>query len=99
MRYRSLWTLSIGLALACGSLLPAYGASTHEGKVVEAGSGKLTMTNAQGQNQHTHEIPADAAITCGGKKCGLDDLKAGNPVTITMDKKGDQNVVTAVSTQ
>lgn len=99
MRYRSLGTVSVGLALLCGNILPAYGASIHTGKVVEAGAGKLTMTNPQGQSQHTHEIPADAIITCGEKKCGLEDLKAGTAITVTMDKKGEQTVVTAVSTQ
>jgi Cu/Ag efflux protein CusF len=100
MRYRKFRILSVGLALIGGSIFPVYGAtSTHTGKVVEAGAGKLTMTNPQGQNQHTHEIPAEATITCGDKKCRLEDLKAGTTVTIIMDKKGDQTVVTAVSTQ
>lgn len=99
MRYRSLWTVSVGLALLCGNILPASGASTHAGKVVEAGGGKLTMTNPQGEKQHTHEIPADATITCGEKNCKLGDLKAGTAITVTMDKKGEQTVVTAVSTQ
>ncbi len=99
MRYRSLWTVSVGLALLCGNMRPAYGASLHTGTVVEAGAGKLTMTNPQGESQHTHEIPADAIITCGEKNCKLEDLKAGTAITVTLNKKGEQTVVTAVSTQ
>jgi hypothetical protein len=29
------------------------------------------MTDMQGRNQHSHEVDADAAITCEGKTCGL----------------------------
>ena len=71
------------------------GGSTHKGKVVEAGGGKLTMTDMSGQNQHTHDISADTAITCGKKKCGLEDLKAGATVSVTT-KKDDSTVVTKV---
>ena len=70
--------------------------STHKGKVVEAGGGKLTMTDMSGQNQHTHDISADTAITCGKKKCGLEDLKPGATVSVTAKKEGDSTVVTKV---
>jgi len=65
--------------------------------VVEAGAGKLTMTDMEGKNQHTHEVPADATILCNGNKCGLEDLKAGETVKVTLGKKGDQTVVTMIS--
>ena len=99
MQRTKLLVISLGLALASWVAAPVYGASTHTGKVVEAGAGKITMTTPDGKNQHTHEIPADAAVTCGGKKCALEDIKADSAVTITMDKKGDQTVVTAVSVE
>ena len=93
--------LGILLASACAvSMLltaPALTANSHKGKVVETGSGKLTMTDMAGKNQHTHDVPADATILCGGKKCSLDDLKAGTAITVTMDKKDDQTVVTKIS--
>jgi hypothetical protein len=59
-------------------------AKTHEGKVVKAGDGKLTMTDKDGKNEHTHAVGADAKITCDGKECKLEDLKAGTAVTVTM---------------
>jgi len=99
MRRTSMLVTSLGVALTFWVAAPAFGANSHAGKVVSAGAGKLTMTTPDGKNQHTHEIPADAAITCGGKKCALEDLKADAAVTVTMDKKGDQTVVTAVSVQ
>jgi hypothetical protein len=84
-----------GLALMLVLSNPVFAAS-HKGKVVEAGAGKLTMTDTAGKNQHTMEVPADATITCGGKKCGLEDLKPGMSVTVTTEKTGDQSVVTKV---
>jgi hypothetical protein len=59
-------------------------AKTHEGKVVKAGAGKLTMTDKDGKNEHTHDIAADAAITCDDKACKLEDLKEGTFVKVTM---------------
>src|SRR5262245_44413085 len=49
-----------------------------------------------GQNHLTHEVPADATIMCDGKTCGLDDLKAGDVVTVSLDQQGDQTVVTKI---
>jgi len=62
----------------------------HEGKVVKVDGAKLTMSDKEGKNQHTHAIPATATITIDGKAAKLDELKVGAPVTITMEKKGDK---------
>jgi hypothetical protein len=75
---------------------PALAANSHTGKVVEAGGGKLTMTDTVGQNQHTHDVPADAKILCSGKPCGLENLKAGDTIKVTLGKKDDQTVVTMI---
>jgi len=66
---------------------PTWAADMHQGKVVEVSAGKLTMTDMAGKNQHTHEVATNAAITCGGKTCGLNDVKAGDMVTVTTDTK------------
>ncbi|MBI3301036.1 MAG: hypothetical protein HYZ72_03010 [Deltaproteobacteria bacterium] len=97
MRRRVLSLSVVIPALTLCMSTPVLAASTHKGKVVEAGGGKLTMTDKAGKNQHAHEVPADATILCGGKKCGLEDLKAGTTITVTIDKKGDQTVVTKIS--
>jgi len=85
-------TCAVSLLLAA----PVLAANSHKGKVVEAGGGKLTMTDMAGEHQDSHEVPAEATIRCGGKKCGLEDLKAGATITVTMGKKGDQTVVTMI---
>jgi hypothetical protein len=54
------------------------------------------MTDMTGNNQHTMEIPADATITCGGKKCSLDDLKPGTVISVTTGTQGDATVVTKI---
>jgi len=89
------FSFTLGL-LALLASTPARAADTHQGKVVEVGAGKLTMTDVAGKNQHTHEVTSDAAITCESKTCGLADVKAGDMVTVTLDKKGDKTVVTKV---
>ena len=65
----------------------------HQGTVVKAGDGKLTMTDKAGKD-HTHAIPAKAEITCDGKACKLEDLKAGFSVTVST--KEDEKTVTKV---
>jgi hypothetical protein len=74
-------------------------AEVHQGKVVTAGVGKLTMTDVAGQNQHTHDVASDVTITCGGKPCGLSELKAGVTITVTTEKRGDQTVVSKIEAQ
>jgi len=85
-------TCAVSLLLAA----PALAANSHKGKVVEAGGGKLTMTDMEGKNQHTHAVAVDATITCGGKKCGLEDRQAGATITVTLEKSSDQTVVTMI---
>jgi len=58
---------------------------THEGKVVKAADGKLTMTDKKGENKHTHDVAANAKISCDGKACKLEDLKEGVLVRVTTD--------------
>ncbi len=71
-------------------------AGTHEGKVVKAEKGKLTMTDKDGKNEHTHAVAADAKITSDGKECKLEDLKAGSTVKVTTEKKDDKVVATKI---
>jgi Cu/Ag efflux protein CusF len=97
--YRILPLFLALLALAVFTAAPALAddkPGTHEGIVVKAADGKLTMTDKDGKNEHTHTIPADAAITLAGKAGKLDGLKKGDKVFVTIEKKGDKNVVTKV---
>jgi hypothetical protein len=40
--------------------------------------------------------PKDAKVTRDGKDAKLSDLKKGDKVTVTVDKKGDKNVITKI---
>jgi ABC-type Fe3+-hydroxamate transport system substrate-binding protein len=74
-------------------------AEVHQGKVVTAGTGKLTMTDLAGQNEQTHAVASDVTVTCGDKPCGLSDIKAGSTVAVTTEKRGDQTLVTKIEMQ
>ncbi|MCI0699564.1 MAG: hypothetical protein L0241_00565 [Planctomycetia bacterium] len=69
---------------------------THEGKVVKVQAGKLTMTDKDGKNEHSHIVPATAKITLDGKAAKLTDLKPGQPVKVKIEKKEDKLVVVSI---
>jgi len=69
---------------------------THEGKVLKIDGVKLTMTDKDGTNKHTHAVPADAKITLDGKDAKLGDLKTGFFIKVTAEKVGDKNVITKI---
>ena len=96
MKHRWLVISSVLGALTLATGLPVWAADMHQGKVVEVGPGKLTMTDTAGKNQHTHEVATDAAITGEGKTCGLTDVKVGDMVTVTTDMKDGKAVATKI---
>ncbi len=69
--------------------------NTHTGVVVSVADGKLTMTDKEGK-EHTHAVAKDAKITCDEKECKLEDLKKGQTATVTVEKQGDETVVTKI---
>jgi len=71
-------------------------ADMHQGKVVGTSTGKLTMTDAEGKNQHTMDVPTTAMVMRDGKTATLADLKAGDMITVTTDKTGGAATVTKV---
>ena len=73
-----------------------WAASPHQGKVVGVSNGKLTMTSMTGDNQHSHDVAADAKITCEGEPCKLESLGAGDVITVTVDQKDGKSVVTEI---
>jgi hypothetical protein len=79
--------VSVSLAAIALALVSAQSISaaekSHDGNIVKAGDGKLTMTDKAGKNKHTHDVATDAKITCDGKEVKLADLKAGDLVTVT----------------
>ena len=96
MLHRVLSVFFVALALTMGALGCQSAPAMHQGKVVEVGAGKLTMTDMAGKNQHSHEVATDVAITCEGKTCGLSDVKVGDMVTVTTDTKDGKTVATKI---
>src|SRR5262249_51548462 len=87
----------LAVALLAGAAVLAQDKpGRHEGKVVKVSGEKLTRTDRAGKNEHTHVIPATAKITANGKDAKLVDLKAGDLIKVTIEKKGDRNEVTKV---
>jgi hypothetical protein len=95
MLYRTSVVILAALALVV-FLTPAAIAAdkVHEGKVVKAGDGQLTMTDKAGGANKTHKVPANATITCDNKECKLEDLKEGVFVKVTMGQ--DETTVTKI---
>jgi uncharacterized protein (TIGR03000 family) len=96
--YRSFPAVLGALAVALFVSQSALAAEkTHEGKFVKAADGKLTMTDKDGSNKHTHSVAADATIRCDGKDVKLDELKEGYFITVTTNTDGnDKTMVTKI---
>src|ERR1700745_890088 len=71
-------------------------ADMHQGKVVSTSTGKLTMTDVEGKNQHTMDVSTTAMVTRDGKTAALADLKAGYLIIVTTEKTGNATMVTKV---
>lgn len=69
---------------------------THHGTLVKASAGQITMTDPDGKAQHSHAVTADAKVTRDGKECKLTDLRKGDHLTVTAEKKGDKMVITRI---
>lgn len=68
--------------------------NTHDGKVVSMTGNKLVMTNQEGK-ECSHTLATDAKLTCDGKVCKAEDLKAGKKIRVTT-KKDDLSVATGI---
>jgi hypothetical protein len=68
--------------------------SSFEGKVISLTGNKLVMRNKEG-TAYSHTLAKDAKLTCDGKACKADDLKAGTEIRVTT-KKDDRNVATGI---
>jgi UDP-N-acetylmuramyl tripeptide synthase len=87
--------LFVGMAVAADKSDKADD-NTHSGLVASVADGKLTMTDQDGKNEHTHVVSKDAKITCNGKECKLEDLKKGSVIVVTTGKEGDSTVAVKI---
>jgi hypothetical protein len=104
MMYRTLALslASLTLVLFAGTSSPA-GEKTgdrHDGTVVSVTAEKLVMKGSikagEEAREHTHMLADDAKVTCDGKVCKLQDLKAGQKIRVTTAKSGDRIMATRV---
>ena len=58
--------------------------ATHEGMVVSASAGRLTMKDKAGK-EHSHAVGAEAKVTVHGTPARLEDLKPGMPIRVTTE--------------
>ena len=93
----SLFFLAVALSWWLGAR--AQAADSHQGKVVKTNAGELVMTDKDGKNQHTMQVPAGAIVTRDGKEAKLTDLKAGDTITVTTDTEEGKSGVTKVEAQ
>jgi CTP-dependent riboflavin kinase len=68
--------------------------ATHVGKVVNITGTTLVMTSKQGK-EHSHALTAAVKVSCDGKACKAEDLKAGTRIRVTT-QKNDTNLVTRI---
>ncbi len=61
---------------------------THNGIVVSAAAGKLTMTDNKGKNEHSHKITLVAKVTLNGQPAQLPQLMKGDKVQVTVGPEG-----------
>jgi biotin carboxyl carrier protein len=103
MIYRMLPLAALALALVLSaSALAAKEAKeakeaqviTHDGKVVSIDGDKFVMSNKAGK-EHKHTMAEGAKVTCDGKVCKLEDLKAGMKIRVSTSKE-DQTTATAI---
>lgn len=66
-------------------------AHTHEGKFVSIKDHKLVMMELKGK-EHSHVLADDATMTCDGKACKVDQIKAGMKIRVTTNREGANHV-------
>ena len=86
-RVVSVFVTSLALALLWGQAGLTQDDKAHEGKVVKAAQGKLTMTFKGEAKKHTHDVDPKAKITLDEKAARLEDLKEGFHVKVWMNAK------------
>jgi len=68
----------------------------YEYRVVSTGENELTISDPEGTEQQTHEIAPDAKITLDGQDVDLQQLDAGDIVSVKTEQREGEEVVTAI---
>lgn len=92
---KAAFALALTLVMGAAVQLYAEDVKTHDGMVVSASDGKLTMTDSASGKEHSHKVAATVPVTVNGKPGKLDDLKKGMAIRVSTNKDGE---VVAVAT-
>jgi hypothetical protein len=60
----------------------------HDGIVLSVTADTLAMSDANGKNEHSHQVGPGAAITIDGKPAKLPDLAKGDKVKVAVGQDG-----------
>jgi hypothetical protein len=64
----------------------------HEGKIVKAGKGTISVTDKDGKNMRTYVVKPGTPVSMDGKECKLDDLTLGSSVKVWTKDDPDKTV-------
>ena len=87
--------LVLMISAACSYQVLAADPQLHEGTVVSATAGKLTIKDMAGKDQ-SFSIDGTTKVTVNGKPGRLEDLKESMPVQVMVDDKGKVLTISTV---
>ena len=94
-----MWRIMMLLVAAAVAitLLPSSleAAVTHEGRVVSAGSGRITIIDKNGENEK-FDVADDARITRNGNAANLGDVEEGDVVKVTVAERNGKPVAVVI---
>ena len=93
--FRLLSTLLVGLVLTSFASVSLAVDEVHEGKVLQAKDGKISLQDKDG-NSEVFTVAADAKITLDGKSVKLEEITSGNVATVTVKTAGDKKTATVI---
>lgn len=93
---RLLSILLVGLALtSLASAAVVAVDEVHEGKVLQAKDGKISLQDKDG-NSEVFAVAPDAKIMLDGKAVKLEDIANGNTARVTVKTAGDKKTATVI---
>ena len=90
--FRLFSLLLVGLVLSCAVVAVD---EVHEGKVLLAKDGKISLLDKDG-NSEVFEVAPDAKITLDGQPAKLDEIAGGNRAKVTVKTTGDKKLATVI---
>ena len=90
--FRLFTILLVGLTLTSVAIATD---EVHEGKVLLAKDGKITLQDKDG-NSEVFAVAADAKITLDGKAAKLEEIASGNVAKVTVKTAGDKKTATVI---